>query len=272
MKKTTLAQASYDLIYREVLAGFSYTATADQAAHLAYLITAVNRNRLNGSMGFITKSTHRGSGKSLGLAVGRVLAQGDDNAAMFQFNSTSDGATEQSLSRLLVAGGRFLHSDGSDRRSPQKSSVVTSVVTGVDGHDTARISGGSNYVPISGVVVTATLEPGAYLNADLARRFLTVNLDGPVTGVRKQNLIGHVMENRDELNAALRAIFDAGQNNGPAHSVMNLGFNHNWGERVLGALSHVETDGRQTFAQVIAGQQNAEFVNGRRKELFSDAV
>lgn len=270
MKKTTAAQASYHLIHREVLAGFSYKAAEDKAAHLAYLITAVNRDRLNGSVGFIAQSTHQESGKSLCFAIGRVLVQGNQATAMFTMES--DQKTRKALSGLMVAGGRFLHAECSGRRSPHKSMVVTEAVTGVDGHDYVRILGGCNFIPVTGLIVTATLERTAHLNADTARRFLTVNLEGPVTAARNRDLIGHVMENRDELNAALRAIFDAGQVGGAAHTITSLHHNHNWGERVLGALSHVESEDGQTFAQLIGGRLNADLVNARRRELFSDAV
>ena len=249
-------QAAYKVIDEMLLAGFTYASPTDKAAHLAYLLTAVNRGLMNESVGFAAKGP-RASGKTVALAVGRVLAQGNDGFAPFGFSPADDAMTTKSLSRLLTSGGRFLHSEKNERRSKRDSNVALGVICDADGGDFARILGGSGMVPISGIIVTAEMGTHETLDETIGARFLAVNLAGPAA--RQPDFLGFVERNRGELVAALRTLFQSGQDLGAAHDIPDVyAFTHNWSKGVLCALSGIRDGDGPTFAELIIDRVEQE--------------
>jgi hypothetical protein len=171
------AQNAFEFIDRVVLSGFSYASPSDKAVHLAYLVTAVNRQKLKGSVGFAARGECTPTNAEA-LALGRILAQGDDRAELFTFNRTDDHQTGRALARLLVSGGTFLHSEGSDRRTRYRSNVVLETVAGRDGTSDIRILGLASSIPVTDVIVTTEIASDDELGFDIDRYFLTIDLDG----------------------------------------------------------------------------------------------
>jgi hypothetical protein len=244
------AQDAFEYVDHALLSGFSYASPAEKAPHLAYLITAVNRRKLKGSVGFASRGQCT-SDNAEALALGRILAQGDDKAELFQFNRTSDYKTGQALARLLVGGGTFLHSEGSDRRTPNRS-VALEAVTSRDGTSEVRILGVASSVPVADVIVTAEIGPDVELGFDIARYFLTITLDGQPFGGGQTPLVGRAKAYRTEIVTALRSMYNVGQALGAAHPMTQNRLNHDWMPELLRALSWVTVAPGQSAAALIS--------------------
>ncbi|MET4705952.1 hypothetical protein [Frigoribacterium sp. UYMn621] len=241
------AQAAYEFLDLELIDSFCHATPVDRARHMAFLLTAVCRSAITGSPGWLATATNRGTGKSLFLLSGRVLAQGHPGCQSFRSAEAADIETEKALATLAFSHGRFLHCDEVKRGSGLGGDTITKATTSVDGEFVVRKLGQSVAIPVSGVIPTAAGN-NVYLEGDAGRRFITCAFQwegkGSVLmrdGFRHKNLIHYIVENRPALISAVHTIVLYGMQQGPAHSIPPYSFTHDWAAVILGAMSHLKT-------------------------------
>lgn len=249
-------RSAYENLDRELLTDFPFSTPRDRARAMVYLLTCVGRSLTNGSIAFAVNAKDRGSGKSLLLLLGRILAQGAPKSKSFRFGKILDAETEKGLASLLLTSGRFFHCDETPRNKAVTGDVVTGLITSVDGDEDIRILGTNDSVTRGGVIVTCAGNQ-MRLGADLSRRFLRIDMEyagkGSVltrSGFRHDNIVAYVQQNRAQLLAWAHTILLYGAQNAPAHTIPGLGFNHTWAIRILGAASHIQVNDRQSLAQL----------------------
>jgi hypothetical protein len=253
------AQAAYEYLDRELLSDFAYKAPSDRARHMAYLLTCVGRNLTTGSIGFLANAQDRGTGKSLALMIGRIIAQGHPGATSFRTGLWADEETSKLLTSLLRDGGRFLHCDEIPRGDTIKGLTITELISQVDGEKKIRVLGGHDTVLQSGVITTLAGN-AVELGGDANRRFLTINLawagaGTPIarSGFRHEDLVEFINENRQQLIAAVHTILLHGLQNKPTRTISGMGFTHDWAKVILGALSHLTAENGQDVATLATG-------------------
>ncbi len=254
------AQAAFEFLKLELLSDFAYEDSTARARHMAYLLTCVGRSLINGSIGFLATAPDRGSGKSLCLLCGRVLAQGNPSSVSFKVGAYADEEAQKQLAALLRDNGIFFHCDEIPRGHKITGLTLTSLLTAVDGEASYRLLGGQDSVVQSGVICTmagSNVEPGG----DFNRRLLTIRLGhkgggSPITrtGFRHANLVEFIGRERPRLLAAAHTILLHGLQNPHRVDVPSLGFSHNWADRILGAMSHLDDeDGRPLSTVALEG-------------------
>ena len=254
------AQAAYDYLDLELLSDFAHETTVDRARHGAYLLTCVGRSLTNGSIAFLANARDRGTGKSLSLLIGRLLAQGHPSSVGFRVGGWADEETSKQLAGLLLAGGTFFHCDEVARGSKITGLTIMELVTAIDGEKAIRLLGGQDTIKQSGVILTLAGN-AVELGGDANRRYFQINLawsggGSPIsrTGFRHSNLVAFINQNRPKLLAAAHTILLYGLQNKPAWEVPGMGFTHDWAEKILGAMSHLTgSDGRDLATTALDG-------------------
>ena len=242
------AQAAYEFLDLELVDSFAHATPVDRARHMLYLLTGVCRSALTGSPGWLATATNRGTGKSLYLLSGRVLAQGHPGSQSFRSAEMADIETEKAIATLAAGHGKYLHCDEVKRGSGFGGETVVKATTSVDGGEfTVRKLGQSMPIPVSGIIVTAAGN-NIFLDGDAGRRFITCAFQwegkGSVLmrdGFRHTNLIQYITENRPALISAVHTIVLHGMQQGPAHSIPPYSFTHDWAAVILGAASHLKS-------------------------------
>jgi hypothetical protein len=253
------ARAAWDFLMLELTSDFHYRTPVDRARHGAYLLTCVGRPTLRGSIGFIFIANNVGAGKSLLATIGRQLSQGHPGAADFGSMAAADAETEKKLGGLVVANGRFLHCDEVIRGSALTGTTVTKAISSNDSEFQIRRLGQSELLPVSGLIVTAAGN-NVTLGGDTHRRFLPIHLlfkgKGSVlmrSGFRHESILEYILEERPALVAAAHTILLHGIQNEPPHEIPGLAFSHDWARRILGALAHIEIDGKTADELALEG-------------------
>jgi hypothetical protein len=249
-------QTAFEFVDEELFSDFPFEGPKDRARAFSYLLTCVGRGLINGSIGFFFNAPARGSGKSLMALLGRLLGQGSPNSVGFYFGLSQDQETQKGMCSLLVEGGRHFHADEVAFGSTLESKIITAAITGIDGDDKIRILGGNEVVKRSNLIITGCGSNVEY-GTDFNRRILGITIVVPPgvrvvgrSGFRHKNIIGYINQNRPALLAALHTILLYSLQNEPAHEINSMAMNHNWAERILGAMSHISTAPDQTLAQM----------------------
>lgn len=254
------AQAAYEFLDRELMTDLPYATPGDRARHMLYILTAAGRPIMRGSVGFIAVASDVGTGKSLSLLIGRVIAQGNPGSMDFKGTAEADVENEKKLGTLIASGGRFFHCDEVVRGTGLVGEIIVKATTSSDGEYTLRRLGGNDELPASGVIVTAAGN-NVHLAGDTPRRFLPIRFAyrgaGSVlgrTGFRHPSLMQYVIENRPALLAAVHTILLHGLQNKPAREIPGMGFTHDWASKVVGAASHLVTaDGNEVGLLALEG-------------------
>lgn len=249
-------RTAFENLDRELLSDFPFSEPRDRARAMIYILTCVGRSNTNGSIAFMVNAKDRGSGKSLLLLLGRLLAQGTPRSKSFRFGKIRDEETEKGLVSLLLQGGIFFHCDETPRNKAVTGDVLTGLITAVDGDEELRILGTNDMVTRGGTIVTGAGNQ-VKLGQDFSRRFLTCNMEykgkGSVlarAGFRHQNIVDYVKQNRPQLLAWAHTILLHGAQNEPTHTIPNLGMNHDWAQKILGAASHIKVNETQTLDEL----------------------
>jgi hypothetical protein len=254
------AQAAYEFLNLELMNDLPYATDGDRARHMLYILTAVGRPITTGSVGFLATASDAGTGKSLSLLVGRVIAQGHPGCTDFKATAEADSENEKRLSALISEKNRFFHADEVVRGTGVNGEVITKLTTATDGEFAVRKLGVSTTLPASGVIVTACGNR-VHLKGDTSRRFLPIRYaySGPGsvlsrTGFRHPSLLEYVVGARPLLVAAVHTILLHGIQAGPSRIIPGLGFSHDWAARIVGAASHLTTeDGKEVGLLALEG-------------------
>lgn len=249
-------QAAYKFIDEELLSDFCYATATDRARHLSYLLTCVGRTFTNGSIGFLANARDRGTGKSLALAIGRLVAQGNPSSQSFESGNDANEETRKQLAAALHNGQRFFHCDEIPRGWAIKGRQITAAITAIDGESQIRLLGGNTGVTLAGMIITLAGN-AVELGDDSNRRFSTIHLawtgaGSPVSrkGFRHRSLVGFINQNRPQLLAAAHLILLYSLQNEPTREIDSMGLTHNWPQRILGALSHITAEDGRDLAEV----------------------
>ncbi|EAR23671.1 hypothetical protein A20C1_03263 [marine actinobacterium PHSC20C1] len=254
------AQAAYEFLNLELMNDLPYATDGDRARHMLYILTAVGRSITTGSVGFLATASDAGTGKSLSLLIGRLIAQGHPGCTDFKATAEADTENEKRLGALISEKNRFFHADEVVRGTGVDGEVITKLTTATDGEFAVRKLGVSTTLPASGVVVTACGNR-VHLKGDTSRRFLPIRYAysgvGSVlsrTGFRHPSLLEYVVGARPLLVAAVHTILLHGIQAGPSRIIPGLGFSHDWAARIVGAASHLTTeDGREVGLLALEG-------------------
>lgn len=251
------AQAAFDLLDLELCSSFPWAQPRDRARFMAAILTGVARTAVDVSPGFVLDANEKGSGKSAGFEMIRLLSQGSKASASWSLGRGEDAESVKALaSALLSKATRWWHCD--EVRGPINSPVVGKYITAGDGAESIRELGGNRLVTVQGIIVTACGNNVTFSD-DHARRWLHMRLEKPLlqmaTGgkYRHSDLDAYVQANRPMLVAAAHTLVLRAIQQGPAFPVPKLGFRSSWSQRILGALSWVTTDGHNVAARVIEG-------------------
>lgn len=249
-------QVAYKFLDEELLTDFCYATSTDRARHFSYVLSCVGRTFTNGSIGFLANARDRGTGKSLALMIGRLLAQGNPSSQSFETGNDANEETRKQLAVALLNGQRFFHCDEVPRGWSLKGRQITAAITAIDGESQIRLLGGNALVTLAGMIISVAGN-AIELGDDSNRRFSTIHLawtgaGSPVSrkGFRHRSLVGFINQNRPQLLAAAHLILLYSLQNEPTRDIDSMGLTHNWPEKILGALSHITAEDGRDLAEV----------------------
>jgi hypothetical protein len=208
-----------------------------ESSFLAGLLTAVCRPSLHLAPGLLVTApevTGAGSGKGLMVRAINAIAFGSQPAAF------TPGHDKQELDKRLVAelimAGPAVFLDNCNSMALE-STTLASVLT--ERPARVRIMGLSEMVPLNSAAFIAVTGNGLSVTEDLARRFISVDLDpqceDPESRPFKPGFVNEVKNNRAELLSAALVILRWGRQNTLAPG-LTLGSYETWSEWVRDPL------------------------------------
>ena len=197
------AQGAGSTLY-EAIETFPFVTTADAAAALAGILTALLRRLLPSAPILGVSASTPGTGKSKLIAVIASIASGRPPAVV-AIGSTPE-ELEKRLDAVLLKGDALVSFDNVDR--PIKSDVLCQVAT--EATKGVRVLGESKNVEAPTNVTLCATGNNLVLVGDLIRRTMLCNLDAgcerPELRVFDRDAVGHVLEQRPSLIAAALTI------------------------------------------------------------------
>jgi len=197
---------------------------ADESAALNALLTAVARPSLDLAPGFLVRAALQsgaGTGKGLLVRVLCAIAYGRAPGAV-----TAGGTGEEFEKRIaaeLMAGGPVLFLDNLNAHA-LKSDTLASAIT--ERPSRVRMLGKSIMVTLNATAFVALTGNGLHATEDLARRFLTCELDAgredPEARRFRGDLLADVRARRAELLAAALTVWRWGRRAGAAEIAPGL--------------------------------------------------
>ena len=194
----------------------------DESTALAALLTAVCRPSLPLAPGLIVRAAQfSGAGSGKGLLVRLICAVAFGRApAAFTAGGTPQ-ELDKRLSAELMEGGPVLFLDNLNDTA-LRSDILASVMTELSVR--VRLLGLSSMVPLNASAFVALTGNGLTVREDLARRFLTVELDAGMEDPEARRFTGDILQEalarRGELLAALLTIWRRGRHQEAADALV----------------------------------------------------
>jgi len=217
----------------------SKPALLDETAALAALLTAVCRPSLHLAPGFlVTAAALSGSGSGKGLLVRAInlIAFGVHPRAFTA--GTEKGELDKRLTAELIEAAPALFLDNVNGAS-LKSDTLASVIT--ERPARVRVLGKSQMVPLNSCAFISLTGNGLAVSEDLARRFLSCNLDAQMEDPEAREFapgfLDRILAARPALLAAVLTIWRWGRQN-PSEMTrgLRLGSFETWAEWVRDPL------------------------------------
>ena len=187
---------------------------ADEGAFLNALLTAVCRPSLHLAPGVVVKAASvsgAGAGKGLLARCMCLIAFGREPHAVTAGGSREE--LEKRISAELIEGGPTLFLDNLNNQASFKSDLLASAIT--ERPSRVRILGKSQMALLNASAQVILTGNGLSVSEDLARRFLTIELDPGVEDPEARSFPGDIrqeaLERRPELLAAALTIWRWGR-------------------------------------------------------------
>jgi hypothetical protein len=210
----------------------------DESAFLTALLTAVCRPSLHLAPGLLLRAallSGAGTGKGLLARCICIIAFGRDPQA-FTGGGTSE-ELEKRIASELIEGNSVLFLDNLNDIQ-LKSDILASALT--ERPARVRLLGKSQMLPLNASAFVVLTGNGLSVSEDLARRFLTVELDprteDPEARPFRTDIRAEVTRNRNKLLAALLTIWRWGRLHADLPAGRPLGSFEQWGRWVRDAL------------------------------------
>ena len=237
----------------------------DETAALAALLTAVCRPSLHLAPGFlVTAAALSGSGAGKGLLVRAINAIAFGVPPRAFTAGTERTELDKRLAAELIEAAPAVFLDNVNGQS-LKSDLLANVLT--ERPARVRVLGKSQMVPLNSVAFISLTGNGLSVSEDLARRFLSCNLDAqtenPENRPFKPGYLGRVQARRPELLAAALTIWRWGRQN-PCNTSrgLHLGSFGEWAEWVRDPL--IELGCADPMQRI----QEAKASDPRRRQVF----
>ena len=216
---------------------FPFVSAADRAHALAFALTPIVRDLVHGPVPMtVFEAPAPGTGKSLLM---QVLASAATGRAVEPTPMSSQEDERRKAMGSMLQEGRpvvLLDNVRGHLHDPALEGVLTAYPTWSD-----RRMGGQDRLRVPAVAVWGLSGNNLTMNADLARRTVTVRLDARCarpearTGWRHADLLRWTADHRDELLSALLALVQTWQLEGRPMGTAVLGSYEAWA-RVLGGI------------------------------------
>ena len=216
---------------------FPFVGPADRAHALAFALTPIVRDLVHGPVPMtVFEAPAPGTGKSLLM---QVLASAATGRAVEPTPMSSQEDERRKAMGSMLQEGRpvvLLDNVRGHLHDPALEGVLTAYPTWSD-----RRMGGQDRLRVPAVAVWGLSGNNLTMNADLARRTVTVRLDARCarpearTGWRHADLLRWTADHRDELLSALLALVQTWQLEGRPMGAAVLGSYEAWA-RVLGGI------------------------------------
>lgn len=210
----------------------------DESAFLAALMTAVCRPSLDLAPGVLIRAASvsgAGSGKGLLARCICLIAYGREPSAV-----TAGGKLQELEARLaaeLMASGPVIFLDNLNDRA-LKSDLLASALT--ERPARVRVLGKSEMVPMNATAFVILTGNGLTVSEDLARRFITIDLDPKMEDPEARSFPGNIkndiLSRREELLSALLTIWRWGRQDQQRAVGLPLGSYAQWCEWVRDPL------------------------------------
>lgn len=244
---------------------FPFAGAADRAHALAFALTPIVREMIHGPVPMtVFEAPAPGTGKSLLM---QVLASASTGRPVEPTPMSSQEDERRKAMGSMLSEGRpvvLLDNVRGHLHDPALEGVLTSYPTWSD-----RRMGGQERLRVPSTAVWGLSGNNLTMNADLARRTVTVRLDARCarpearTGWRHADLLRWTAEHRDRLLSALLALVQTWQLEGRPAGTATLGSYEAWARVVGGILGAVGVQGflgdREARAEAV-DPETAEWV------------
>jgi hypothetical protein len=211
---------------------------ADESGFLVGLLTAASRASLHLAPGMLlTAAPMSGAGAGKGLLARCTCAIAFGRAPHAVTSGGTPEETEKRIATELMEGAPTLFLDNLNNQA-FKSDLLASAIT--ERPARVRLLGKSQSVPLNATAFIVLTGNGLTVSEDLARRFLTVELDprteDPEARAFNGDLLTEVIARRAKLLAALLTIWRWGRQTGDLKAGRAMGSFGQWGRWVRDPL------------------------------------